>query len=168
MKKLSETVNEAVYFARRSDGQLILSEMVDCRQIIKVASFVGKALAGTPPHALSPLNRTGRLPKGITISFGGLDPDVTTISMEIADYCGQVIGSLVVLAPSFRLTPVAIDAEIIPALIEAARQLPLLEEDTVRTRPLSAGSPSGPKNDAFKTNILVPARWGRSGKSMVS
>jgi DNA-binding IclR family transcriptional regulator len=124
LEKLAAQFNEAVYFARSACGQATLTDMVDCTHKVRARSFVGSVLHGQEGERKDPVAMNLKLVNGVTIYSGVIDPEITTVSIDIANNCGMVIGSLVVLAPSFRMPLERIASEIIPLLHETIRSMP--------------------------------------------
>ena len=125
LEMLAKLFNEAVYFAHYSDGKAMLVDYVDCSQMIKATSFVGKTLQH-PGNTNLTSNENGvtRI-GGITVDVGGLDPDISTISVLIYNNIGVETGALVVLAPTFRMPLDRMKMEIVPALRNVMQQHPL-------------------------------------------
>jgi len=132
MAQLAEILDETVYFAIRTGKQLILIDMVECNRKIKVASFVGKEF-----HMASPGAET-ELIQGITVCHGSLDPEVTTISLELFDNNGLSQGALVVVSPTFRLTMEDIRSRILPHLAGVVQWLPIFPASRETKRVTSA------------------------------
>jgi DNA-binding IclR family transcriptional regulator len=72
-----------------------------------------------PEGLLSELNEI-RTNGGIAVDSGGLGEDISSVSVAVKDYAGQVIGAITMLGPSFRFLKERIENEIIPSLIEGA------------------------------------------------
>ena len=114
MQSLAKSINEAVYFAKYNGHEAVLVDVIDCSQPIKASSFVGAAMllpTITPGTAMA---KTG----GVTVDTGGLSAEVTTVSMPYINEHGVAIGAIVVLAPTYRMTPNRIKTEIIPILTD--------------------------------------------------
>jgi DNA-binding IclR family transcriptional regulator len=125
MEKLAGELDEAVYFANNVAGQATLMEMVEGSHKVRARSFLGAVLGDGSGRK----NLRGERPKvigGVTICCGTIDPEVTTVSIDIANNSGALIGSLVVLAPSFRMPLQRVSDEVIPVLEETIRQVPQL------------------------------------------
>jgi IclR helix-turn-helix domain len=89
MEGLANDVNEAVYFACYIAGEAMLVDYADCCHSVKATSFVGKVLllpdvSNLDIHGVS-LSKTG----DITVDVGGLDPDITMVSMPFLDDKGS-------------------------------------------------------------------------------
>lgn len=114
MEELVSAINEAVYFARYTGTEAVLVDFVDCSHPIKAASFVGKAIQ-FPVNANLVTREMGRIGE-VAIDVGGLNSEITTVSMHYAGTGGGGMGALVVLAPTFRMNQDRIRTEIVPAL----------------------------------------------------
>lgn len=123
MKKLAETLNESVYLAKVCDDRQVLIDMADCNHKIKSISFVGTILTESKNSSII---KDAELVNGLThrtvVSCGVIDPDITTVSMGIANSYGTVFGSLVVLAPTFRMSEKRITEEVIPVMREVVKK----------------------------------------------
>ena len=58
----------------------------------------------------------------VTVDTGGLSAEVTTVSIPYNNEHGVEIGALVVLAPTYRMTPNRIKTELIPVLNDAMQR----------------------------------------------
>ena len=126
LEKLAGQFEEAVYFARNSAGQATLIDMVDGSRKVMTRSLIGTVLPPQDPQREKPQAIYPYQADGVTIYPGTIDPEVTAVSIEMADSSGKVFGSLVVLAPTFRMPQERIRTEVIPALHETIRQMPQL------------------------------------------
>lgn len=137
MKSLVKVFNEAVYFAHYSAGEAVLVEFNDCCHSVKVTSLIGATI---PLSNNSELNISGQnIAKigDITVDVGGVNPDVTTVSIPFDNYKGLEIGAIVVLAPTFRMSLDRIKAEIVPALRDVMQRHQLQQHNTTNKRFLS-------------------------------
>lgn len=115
-------LNEAVYLAAAEDGRAVLIDMVDCRQRVRVRPFTG-VITSVWTNGIDALSASCRkVCDGVTITVGELDPEVTTLSIDIATSSGSVAGALVVVAPAYRMPPGRIRDEVIPVMREAVEQ----------------------------------------------
>jgi len=112
LESLAVQLDEAVYFARPDSKGLVMTDMVDCRQKVRGRSMVGTLLCGGTDE-------------GVTVSHGGIDPELTTVAMTLKNCSGMVSGALVIVGPTFRLSDERIGDEIIPLLQRSMRQLPM-------------------------------------------
>ena len=112
METLAKTINEAVYFAKYSGVESVLVDFVDCSQPIKTASFIGAAIQLPPVTRGTTVTKIG----AITVNTGGLSSEITTVSIPYTSKLGVETGALVVLAPTYRMTPHRIKTEIVPTL----------------------------------------------------
>lgn len=123
---LAKLFNEAVYFAYYKDGKTLLMDYVDCSHPIKATSFVGITLRHSDSiNLVANCNCVTKI-GDITLSVGGLDPDITTVSIPFLNDRGARTGELVVLAPTFRMSMDRIKTEIVPALKEVMHQQSVL------------------------------------------
>jgi len=113
MEVLARITGEAVYFASYIAGEAVFVDYVDCSHPVKATSFVGKRFQH--PNGMHTVCETW-LNSDVAVDVGGLDIDITTVSMPFNDAAGTEIGVLVVLAPTFRMHMDRIITEIAPAL----------------------------------------------------
>lgn len=130
MANLAKTINEAVYFAKYIGPEAVLVDFVDCCQPIKSSSFVGAATQRQRVTHGASVAKTG----DITIDTGGLSAEITTVSMPYFNEHGVDIGSIVVLAPTYRMTPNRINTEIIPALRDVMQHQQVQSHDSEQVR----------------------------------
>lgn len=126
LELLAKSFNEAVYYAHYSDGKAMLVDYVDCTHIIKASSFVGKTLQPLGSTKLDSKGNSVTRIGDITVDLGGLDPNITTVSVPFVNYKGAETGALVVLSPTFRMSLDRIKTEIVPALRDVMQQQPSL------------------------------------------
>jgi len=135
MAELAKLLDEAVYLATYDNGTALLQDMVDCRQATKATSFVGSVF----PFFVE----TQKQVAGVLVAEGVLDPEITTVSAEFGDSGNSSAGTLVVLAPTFRMTSERIRSDVAPALLAGARRLSTLlgkPNDQVSAAPKSLDS----------------------------
>lgn len=147
LELLVNMFNEAVYYAHYSDGKAMLVDYVDSSHIIKATSFVGKTLQlQDSTHFTAIVNRVTKI-GDITVEVGGLDPDITTVSVPFVNYKGSETGALVVLAPTFRMSMDRIKTGIVPALRNVVQQqssmIPSIEKDIFKLCVHPTGRPYG-------------------------
>jgi hypothetical protein len=122
MELLAKTTTEAVYFACYMAGEALLVDYVDCMHPVKAASLVGKVLPLSSSAKVVKKGKSAATLADVTVDVGGLDSDITTVSMPFTNDLGVEIGLLVVLAPTFRMSRERIETEIAPALKEVMRR----------------------------------------------
>jgi DNA-binding IclR family transcriptional regulator len=112
MESLSKVINEAVYFAKYNGTETVLIDFADCCQPIKAASFIGAAIQLPPVTRGTTVAKIG----DIIVDTDGLSSEITTVSLPYFNGAEVAIGALVILAPTYRMTPYRIITEIVPAL----------------------------------------------------
>lgn len=121
LETVAGQLNEAAYLASRIDGQAVLIDMVDCSQSVRVRSFIGHTI-GCRTVRSDPVSQSCcGVRDGVTVTVGGIDPEITTLSIDIVTITGRIAGALVVIAPTYRMSPERIVGEVIPALHETVR-----------------------------------------------
>lgn len=121
MQELASATSEAVYFAIVTEGSAMLIDMIDCCQPIKTTSFVGSLikLDGSSSGA----EGTVCIKDKVIIEIGGLNKEITTMASNILNSRKEVVGALVILAPTFRVPIEHIKYSLVETLGNAARQL---------------------------------------------
>jgi len=117
LREIAESLDEAVYLAKKNGNKVTMVHMVDCTQSIRVRSLVGAVL-----HEGSDRHYCREFPNGVIVSTGQLDPEITTVAMPITLLGGHERGFIVVVTPTFRASQERISEQIIPVLRNAVLQ----------------------------------------------
>lgn len=120
LEKLARQLNEDVYLARKVYGQATFVAKVNSRQKVTIRSYIGSVFREVPGEKNEFMN-CHEVVNGITLSVGAIDPEITTVAVDIPA-CGKR-GSLVVVAPTFRMSPERIRSDVIPVLSETVHQM---------------------------------------------
>ncbi|MDD2735685.1 MAG: helix-turn-helix domain-containing protein [Desulfuromonadaceae bacterium] len=142
MERLSKATNEAVYFAKKSGSKVVFVDFVDCHQSIRATSFVGTSLR-LPVSVRFPRYTTASTIGNITVDTESLSSEITTVSLPYVNKLGAVIGALVVLAPTYRMSLYRIKTEIVPALRDITQRQMTLLHDSAEPRFVPLFSHSG-------------------------
>lgn len=126
MEGLAWKCNEAVYLGIRKQGAVLLLEMVDCLQQVKVVSLVGQCFPLQTVAAgkvfLAEEGDRGGFTSAPTDSCiadrGVLGPGIASLSLPLRDGSGRVCGSLCLVGPEFRFDQERIERELCPSLTE--------------------------------------------------
>ncbi|WP_020676685.1 IclR family transcriptional regulator [Geopsychrobacter electrodiphilus] len=140
IERLARECNEALYLAVPRGNEILMLDMVDTLQQVKIIPLVGNRypvttvsaglviLANSEAHRrncnceeLSAISVTlpEILKNGGYIDRGVMGEGITSLSVPIIDAQGNVPGSLCMVGPEFRLTPKKIKETYLPQLIEA-------------------------------------------------
>ncbi len=145
MDRLARQCNEAVYFAVRRNDEVLMLDMVDTTQKVKIMPLVGlrfplataagriflafesdaasngkkRADAGGA-IALSPAERETIRDSGVCIDQQGFGDGVTGVALPLFNGKGEVAASLALLGPTFRMAAQRISSDLLPALRETA------------------------------------------------
>jgi DNA-binding IclR family transcriptional regulator len=145
MERLARQCNEAVYFVVRRNDEVLMLDMVDTPQQVKIMPLVGlrfplanvtgqiflafenepasngkKRIDAGGSVVLSPSEREMIRNCGYCIGQQGFGDGVTGIAVPLFNGKGDVIAALAVLGPVFRMALARLDAELLPSLREAA------------------------------------------------
>ncbi len=148
LEELARKHDEAVYMTVIKDNDVLFLNMVDCRQQIKAAPFVGRKFpffttaAGKVMKAVDSRDLLEKLcmrdrrrapdletlaselqeirARGVAVDNGGLGEGIISVAVAVRDYAGKVVGAITMLGPSFRMFAERIENEIIPSLREGA------------------------------------------------
>jgi len=133
MEKLARDCDEALYLAVPRDQDVLMFEMVDTMQQVRIVPLVGQRF---------PLAQTsaGRVILAHTASAAGLDDHlreipkqggchdrgsfgdgIASLAVPLLDALGNVLGSLCMIGPEFRLSCKRIEEVLFPRLVEAGQ-----------------------------------------------
>lgn len=146
MERLVRQCGEAVYFLTPRQHEVLVLDMVDSPQLVKVVPLTGRRLPlGSPlgeiftafaPHEVRERRlREGadrgtqvlaeRLAairqQGYVVDRESLDDGVTGIGVPLFNFKDQPVGILAIVGPTFRLGEERIAGELIPILIESGQ-----------------------------------------------
>jgi len=145
MERLARQCNESIYFMVRRNDDLLMLDMVDSPQQVKIAPLTGRRfpLAATPAGRIflafagRPAVDNGKaaeekLPppvaeelavirrSGLCVDEHGFGEGVTCLAVPLLNAKGEAAAALALLGPAFRMLPARIDDELLPSLREAA------------------------------------------------
>jgi len=146
MERLARQCNEAVYFVVRRKEEILLLDMVDSTQQVKIVALTGQRLplaatavgrlfqvfgerAGSdgrkhlevkmpPLEAVDELEDTLRR-RGLCIDEHGFGEGVTCLAVPLLNGKGEVAAVLAILGPTFRMARERIETELLPQLKDA-------------------------------------------------
>jgi len=140
IERLARECNEALYLAVPRGNEVLMLDMVDTMQQVKIIPLVGNRypitgptagrviLAGSETHRSScTLESLADLDAelirireaGGCIDSGVLGEGIASLATPLIDAQGNVPGSLCMVGPEFRLTQEKINENLLPRLIEA-------------------------------------------------
>jgi len=140
IERLARECNEALYLAVPRDNEILMLDMVDTMQQVKIIPLVGNRYPITgssagrvvlaysemhrnqcPPERLSVLKNDLLLIRetGGCVDKGVLGEGIASLAIPLIDAQGNVPGSLCMVGPEFRLTAEKINEILLPQLIEA-------------------------------------------------
>jgi len=152
LQTVAEALNEAVYFACKDNDRSVLVDFVDCNQLVKATSFIGRSCI-FPGYEKHDCNVKRLVNIGdIIVDVGGLDPDISTVSAPILMDDGVTLGAIIVLAPTFRMSLERIKTEVVPVLREVADRHSLTRFDKRKNPSHSFNFPA--KRDSEKRQTL--------------
>jgi DNA-binding IclR family transcriptional regulator len=158
METLAKETGEAVYLAIPGGNEVLFLEMVDSPQQVRVVPLVGRrfplqqfsagkvilacrAEKGKKPDRLQSIRSAG-----VCVDRDILGEGIGSLSVPIFAGNGEVVGSLCVVLPSFRLNQETDHTELIPRLQFAGQsisaRLGFINEQMSKTRPREAHSTS--------------------------
>lgn len=145
MERLARSCNESVYFVVRRKDEVLLLDMIDSTQQVKIVPLTGRRfpLAATavgrifqafgerpggdgrkhlevkmPPLAAADgLDVIRR--QGVCVDEQGFGEGVTCVAVPLLNAKGEVVAVLAILGPAFRMTRERIEAELAPQLKDA-------------------------------------------------
>lgn len=140
MEKLVRECNEAIYLAVPSGKEILLLDMVDTTQQVKIIPLLGNRYPITGPtagrvvlahsnthHAKLSLDEQAGLneelarihDQGSCYDQGSFGEGIASLAVPIIDAHGNAPGGLCMVGPDFRLPPEKIENELVPRLVEA-------------------------------------------------
>lgn len=146
MDRLARQCNESVYYVVRRNDYLLMLDMVDSAQQVKIVALVGqrfplattaagriflafdgdggdgtsrKRIDAPGAAALTPVERETVRGCGFCIDEHGFGDGVTCLAVPLFNGKGQVAAALAILGPTYRLAGERIDREVLPPLREA-------------------------------------------------
>lgn len=136
MEKLARQCNEAVYLAVPSGDEILLLDMVDTVQQVKIVPLIGtrhsmnSTSAGRVILAHGDTRRSkehGSIDQdliaikaaGASIDRNTLGEGITSLATPLMNAQDMVPGSLCIIGPEFRLSQDKVQNELLPSLIEA-------------------------------------------------
>ena len=141
MSRLMRQCNESVYFVVRRNDYVLMLDMVDTTQQVKITPLVGQRFPLTtgpgrifrafeneggrkrvdPPGALAlaPVEREAIRDSGICLDQEGFGDGVTCVAMPLFNAKTEVVAALAVLGPTFRMPTTRIEGEFLVQLREA-------------------------------------------------
>jgi len=148
MDRLARQCNEAVYFVVRRGSEVLMLDMIDSPQKVKVMPLVGvrfpittaagqiflafeadvcghdrkrKGEQNTPELAMDDLESVRS--RGFRVDEQGFGDGVTCLAVPLLNGKGHVAAALAILGPGFRMTQERFDAELLPQLREAGANI---------------------------------------------
>ena len=141
MSRLMRQCNESVYFVVRRNDYVLMLDMVDTTQQVKIAPLVGQryplttgpgriflAFEGEGGRkradlaagvALAPAEREAIRGCGVCIDQESFGDGVTCLVMPIFNGKGEAVAAVAILGPTFRMAPERIEDDLLPQLREA-------------------------------------------------
>ena len=145
MERLARQCNESIYFVVQRGSEVLMLDMVDGTQQVKINSLVGRRfpIASTavgrilqafgarfdadgrkhlevkmpPLLAADELDTIRR--RGVCVDERGFGEGVTCVAVPLLNAKGEVAAVLAILGPSYRMTKERIEGELMPQLKES-------------------------------------------------
>lgn len=147
MERLAKECNESVYFMVRRKDEVLLLDMVDSTQQVKIVALTGRRFPvtatavgrlfqafGEKPGSdvkkhlevkMPPLSAADDLDvirrRGVCIDEHAFGEGVTCVAVPILNAKGEVAAALAVLGPAFRMSKERMEAEVVPQLKDAGQ-----------------------------------------------
>ena len=141
MSRLVRQCNESVYFVVRRNDYLLMLDMVDTTQQVKITPLVGQRFPLTTAAgriflafegeggrkradlqgivALTPAEREAIRGCGACIDQEGFGDGVTCLAVPLLNGKGEAVAALAILGPTFRMAPARIETELLAPIREA-------------------------------------------------
>lgn len=140
MEKLARSCNEAIYLAVPSEKEILLLDMVDTTQQVKIIPLLGnrypitgisagrvilahsearRALCSLEELAALEADLTRIHERGGCSDQGSFGEGIASLAAPLIDAQGNVPGALCMVGPEFRLTGEKVEKDLLPKLIDA-------------------------------------------------
>ncbi len=145
MERLARQCNESVYFVVRRNDEVLLLDMIDSAQQVKIAPLTGQRFPlaatavgrifqafGERPHGEAKKHLEVKMPplpvadeldvirrRGVCVDEHGFGGEVTCVAVPLLNAKGEVVAALAILGPAFRMTRERIETELVPQLKDA-------------------------------------------------
>lgn len=136
MERLARQCNESVYFMVRRNDEVLLLDMIDSTQQVKIAALTGQRfpLAATAVGELflafgeaaadgeigaAAAARDGMRRQGVCVDEHAFGEGVVCLAVPLLNAKGEAAAVMAILGPAFRMSPERIEAELAPQLKEA-------------------------------------------------
>lgn len=145
MERLARACNESVYFVVQRGNEVLLLDMIDSTQQVKIVSLTGRrfplaatavgrifqAFGGRPggdgkkhlevkiPPMVAADDLDGIRRRGVCVDEHGFGDGVTCVAVPILNAKGEVAAVLAILGPAYRMTKERIEVELAPQLKDA-------------------------------------------------
>ncbi|MBU5613819.1 helix-turn-helix domain-containing protein [Geomonas azotofigens] len=149
LRELALLLNEEVYLARKRDGQTMLVAVANSRQKVTVRSYLGLLLPEPPGCPAI---------EGAQVTEGVLDPEITTVAVDLPPFGDGEFGALVVVAPTFRMAPERVRTEVIPALRKTVGRMGRLSANSVLRTLQKGGAAQGGERKSRPSRAKRPER----------
>jgi DNA-binding IclR family transcriptional regulator len=140
IEKLGRSCNESIYLAVPQGNEVLLLDMVDTTQQVKIIPLIGKRYPISGPSAgrvilahsqkhqqtcgesglsaiRAELSKIHEL--GYYCDAGQFGEGISSAAVPLINAQGSVSGSLCLIGPEFRLTPETLHSDLLPQLIDA-------------------------------------------------
>lgn len=144
MDRLARQCNESVYFVVRRNDYVLMLDLVDTTQQVKIMPLVGLRFPLTSTAAgriflsfesdagsgrkrsdargatvLTAIEREAIRNLGFCIEAQGFGDGVTCVAVPLLNGKGEATAALAILGPTFRMSPERIDNDLLPQLLDA-------------------------------------------------
>lgn len=140
VERLARSCNEAIYLTVPRGSEVLMLDMVDTTEKVKIVSLLGNRYplngpsAGRVILACSALHRVfgsaedetaldGVRERGHCCDRGAFGDGIASLAAPLHDGNGKVPGSLCMVGPDYRLGSERIERELLPGLLEAAEEI---------------------------------------------
>jgi DNA-binding IclR family transcriptional regulator len=145
MDRLARQCNESIYFVVRRNDYVLMLDMVDSTQQVKIVPLVGQRfplvttatgriflsyegeVAGNGRKrtdapgsaALTALEKEAIRNRGFCVEEQGFGDGVTCVAVPLLNGKGEAAAALAILGPTFRMVPERINHDLLPQLMDA-------------------------------------------------
>jgi len=121
MEALARSCGEAVYLAIPREKEILLVDMIDTLEQIKVVSLLGRRYPLTATTALGQVI-SAEIDSVVRVDSDGLGDGIACLAAPLRNARGKVCGAISLIGPDFRFARERIE-QLVPTLLNAAEEI---------------------------------------------
>lgn len=121
MEALARSCGEAVYLAIPRGDEILLVDMIDTLERIKVVPLLGRRYPLTETNALGQVI-SSEIDSTVRVDREGLGVGIACLAAPLRNARGKICGAISLVGPDFRFARERIE-QLVPALLDAAEEI---------------------------------------------